>query len=171
MTAQTTDSDTVQTEEPGAQLEAEMQAELEADMQKEKTAEISMEIMTETPEDGPRTLPNSGVDASLHLLSPYLESIHLEVPQLNLTAASINLRAKVQANQKHANERSVRQYGKQRSVKTFQSMQKVSVAVLTLDRASTDDKRIFGRVLEVYEDNIACHEAGKKNCLPDCANI
>ena len=121
-------------------------------MQKEKTAEISMEIMTENPEDGPGTPPNSGVDASLHLLSPHLESIHLEVPQLSLTAASIGLRAKVQANQKHAKERSVRQYGKQRSVKTFHPMHKVGVAVPTLDRASTVDKRIFGRVLEVYED-------------------
>lgn len=56
------------------------------------------------------------------------------------------------SNQLHANERAVRQYGKQRLVKVFEIDDKVSVAVLALDRASTDDKRIFGRIIRIVGD-------------------
>lgn len=38
---------------------------------------------------------------------------------------------------------------KQRQFRTFALFDQVSVAVPALDRASTDDKRIFGRVIEI----------------------
>ena len=44
------------------------------------------------------------------------------------------------------------QYGKQRKTTTFELGDKVSVAVLALDRASTDDKRLFGQVVGIYEE-------------------
>ncbi len=62
------------------------------------------------------------------------------------------LRQQVRINQEHANQRSQRQYGKQRRVTTYQIGDKVSIAVPALDRAPTDDKRIFGKVIGVREE-------------------
>lgn len=86
-------------------------------------------------------------------MSPHISSLRLNEQPLTAAVESKNAhRAQVHINQLHANERAVRQYGKQQSVKVFEIDDKVSVAVPALDRASTDDKRIFGRISRVVED-------------------
>ena len=50
------------------------------------------------------------------------------------------------------NKRAQRQYGKQRQTTTYETGDKVSVAVPALDRISIDDQRIFGRVIDVIEE-------------------
>ena len=83
-------------------------------------------------------------------MSPHISSLRLTEQSLTAAVETNNaLHAQVHINQLHANERAVRQYGKQRSVKVFEIDDKVSVAVPALDRASTDDKRIFGRISRV----------------------
>lgn len=62
------------------------------------------------------------------------------------------IRQHVIVNQSIANERSIRQVGQQRNVVALKEGDPVSVAVPALDRASTDDKRVFGRVITVYEE-------------------
>lgn len=58
--------------------------------------------------------------------------------------------AHIYANQLYANEWSINQYGKQRSVKVFAIGAKVSIAVTALDRASTDNKRVFVQVINNF---------------------
>ena len=53
-------------------------------------------------------------------------------------------------NQLHANKRSIWQFGKQRAVRFYKNGDSVSVAVPALDRASTDDKRIFGQIIRIH---------------------
>ncbi len=102
----------------------------------------------------PVTPPNLPVnEEELGDLSPHISSLQLTDQSLAAAAESSNaFRAQVHIIQLHANERAVRQYGKQRSVKGFKVDDKVSVAVPALDRASTDDKRIFGRIIRVVGD-------------------
>lgn len=92
----------------------------------------------------PITPPNPPVDEELADLSPHISSLRLNKEFLIAAIESNNaLCAQVHINQLHANERAVCQYGKQQLVKVFEIDDKVSVAVPALDRASTDDKRIF----------------------------
>ncbi len=82
---------------------------------------------------------------NLQALSPQMQFLKLNPGSLReTTESSSTFRAHIHANQLHANERSICQYGKQRAVKVFAIGDKVSIAVPVLDRASTDDKRIFG---------------------------
>ena len=76
----------------------------------------------------------------------------LRIEQQHLVAQKPMLRQQVRNNQQYANERSKRQYDKQRQITTFELGDQVSVAVPALDRASTNDKRIFERVIGVIED-------------------
>ena len=118
--------------------------------------DTQMREITESDTAGPSTPPNrtpkEGLLVNPDLLSPQLDRLRLarresnEPQELDSTPTTA-LRQQVQVNQKHANERSQRQYGKQRQVRTFALFDQVSVAVPALDRASTDDKRIFGRVI------------------------
>ena len=114
------------------------------------------------PEDKHPTTPTNsrpeGLLVDPDLLSPYLDRLAID-PQGEESSdnflplsPTLPIRQQVQINQKHANERSKRQYGKQRHIITFEIGDQVSVAVLALDRAVTDDKRIFGRVIDVNED-------------------
>lgn len=64
--------------------------------------------------------------------------------------SSSTCRAPIHANQIHTNKRSIRQYGKQRSVKVFAIGDKISIALPILDRASVDDKRVFGQVIKNF---------------------
>ena len=103
----------------------------------------------------PVTPPNSrqeeGLPVDPDLLSPRLDRLRLAQPksqELDSTPTTA-LRQQIQINQKHANERSQRQYDKQRQVRRFALFDQVSVAVPALDRASTDNKRIFERVIEL----------------------
>ena len=99
----------------------------------------------------PVTPPEFDLGPDLQSLSP-----HLQVLQLNptsLTEASKASRAfceRIHENQLQANAWSIRKYGKQRAVKNCKVGESVSVAVPALDRASTDDKRIFGQVKQVH---------------------
>ena len=113
----------------------------------------------ETPESDtadPSTSPNrtlkEGLPVDPDLLSPQLDRLRLAhqenaEPQELYSTPTTALRQQVQINQKHANERTQRQYGKQRQVRTFELFDQVSVAVPALDRTSIDDERIFGRVI------------------------
>ena len=101
----------------------------------------------------PITPPNLPIDEKLADLSPHISSLRLIEQFLTVAVESNNaLRAQVHINQLHANERVVRQYGTQRLVKVFEIDDKVSVAVPALDCASTDDKRIFGRISRIVGD-------------------
>ena len=62
------------------------------------------------------------------------------------------LRKKVQANQRHVNERAMKQYGKQRNVRVFEIGNQVSVALPDAVRSSTDDTRAFGVVINIHKD-------------------
>ena len=62
------------------------------------------------------------------------------------------LRKKVQANQRHANERAMKQHGKQRNVRVFEIGDQVSVALPDAVRSSTDDTRAFGVVINIHKD-------------------
>ena len=86
-------------------------------------------------------LPNSSYAPTVPCHLPDL------LPRCCDSTPTTALRQQVQINEKHANERTQRQYGKQRQVRTFELFDQVSVAVPALDRASIDDKRIFGRVI------------------------
>jgi hypothetical protein len=59
----------------------------------------------------------------------------------------------VRANQAQANARAIRQYSKQHTIRVFSQGDKVSIAVPRLDRTSTDDKRVFGKVLDMPKDD------------------
>ena len=93
--------------------------------------------------------PEEGLPVDPDLLSPRLNRLRIEEVDSNPTT---KLRQQVRINQEHANKRSQRQYGKQRQITTYEVGDQVSVAVPALDRASTDDKRIFGRVIAVREE-------------------
>ena len=122
-------------------------------LEEEEAAAVREDSPPETAD--PVTPPNrrqeEGLPVDPDLLSPRLDRLRLaqqdpEPQELDSTPTTA-LRQQVQINQKHANERSQRQYGKQRQVRRFALFDQVSVAVPALDRASIDDKRIFGRVI------------------------
>ena len=107
---------------------------------------------TADPSTPPNRTPEEGLLIDPDLLSPQLDRLRLtrresKEPQELDSTPTTALHQQVQINQKHANKRSQRQYGKQRQVRTFALFDQVSVAVPALNRASTDDKRIFGRVI------------------------
>lgn len=109
------------------------------------------------PSTPPNRRPEDGLPVDPDLLSPQLDRLRLaqqDVEERDELASTFttSLRQQVQINQRHANERSKRQYGKQRQTTTFELGDQVSVAVPALDRASTDDKRLFGRVIGVHKD-------------------
>ena len=80
-----------------------------------------------------------------------MESLQLNPALIAVASqASIAFRDRIHENQLHANKRSIRQFGKQRAVRSFEFEEAVSVAVLALDRASTDDKRAFGQVIRIH---------------------
>ena len=83
------------------------------------------------------------------LLSPHINRLRINLPHESDDSPSTQLRQQVRLNQVYANKRSQRQYGKQRQVTTYQKGDQVSVTVLALDRISTDDKRVFGRVIDI----------------------
>ena len=99
----------------------------------------------------PVTPPEFDLDPDLQSLSPHLQTLQLNPTSLNkANESSRAFRERIHENQPHANERSIRQYRKQRAVKSFKVGESVSVAVSALDRVSTDDKRIFRRVKKVH---------------------
>ena len=120
----------------------------------QEAAAAREDISPSTPD--PTTPPNyrqeDGLPVDPDLLSPQLDRLRLEQletqqpRELDCTPTTA-LRQQVQINQKHANERSQRQYGKQRQVRTFDLGEQVSIAVPALDRASTNDKRLFRRIV------------------------
>ncbi len=88
---------------------------------------------------------------NLQALSTQMQSPKLNPESLREGAeSSSTFQAHIHANPLHANEQSIRQYGKQRAVKGFAIRDKVSIAVPALDPASTDEKRIFGLVIKSF---------------------
>ena len=104
---------------------------------------------TPGPSTPPLHGPEEGLPVDPDLLSPRLNRLRIEEVDSDPTT---KLRQQVRINQEHANKRSQRQYGKQRTITTYEIGDQVSVAVPALDRASTDDRRIFGRVISVREE-------------------
>jgi len=56
---------------------------------------------------------------------------------------------KVRTNQQAANQRAYRSYSKQKTIAVFEKGDRVSIAVDKLDRMSTEDKRVFGIVIDI----------------------
>ncbi len=104
---------------------------------------------TPEPSTPPNRSPEEGLPVDPDMLSPQLDRLRIDLPQKLDSTPTTALRQKVQINQQHANERAKRQYGKQRQTSTYNIDDKVSVAVSALNRAVTDDKRIFERVIDV----------------------
>lgn len=124
--------------------------------QEEDTALSRERQVSQTPEPStpPNRRPEDGGPVDPDLFSPQLDRLRIEHsdPQELDSTPTTALRQQVRINQSHANERSKRQYGKQRQVTTFELGDQVSVAVPALDRTSTDDKRLFERIIDVKED-------------------
>ncbi len=98
----------------------------------------------------PVTPPELILDPELQSLSPHMESLQLNPASITeASEASTLFRDRIHDNQLHANERSIRQLGKQRAVRSFEIGEAVSVAVPALDRASIDDKRVFGQIIRI----------------------
>ncbi len=92
-------------------------------------------------------------DYNLQALSPKMQSLKFNPGSFREVVKSSNtFRPYIHTNQLHANEPSIRQYDKQRGVKIFVIGYKVSIAVPVLDCASTDDKRIFGQVIQSFDN-------------------
>lgn len=99
----------------------------------------------------PVTPPEFDLDSVLQSLPPHLRFLQLNPTSANeASKASRAFRERIQENQLQANQQSIRQYRKQRGVKNFKVGESVSIVVLALDRASTDDKQSFGQVKIVY---------------------
>ena len=107
---------------------------------------------TPEPSTPPPCRPEEGLLVDPDLLSPHLNRLRIDPPQEVDSDPITQLREQVRINQQHANKRSQRQYGKQRQITTYQVGDQVSVAVPALDRASTDDKWLFGKVIAVREE-------------------
>ena len=118
--------------------------------------EVQTVVAGEINTASPVTPPNRGLEEGLpvdsDLLSPQLTRLQLEPSEEIINPSSPVLRQQVRVNQQHADKRTRRQYGKQRQITTFEIGDQVSVAVPALDRATTDDKRMFGRVINVKEE-------------------
>ena len=91
------------------------------------------------------------LDPGRQSLSPHLQSLQLNPALLaEASEASDAFCERIHENQLQANEQSIRQYGKQCAVRNFEVGEPDSIAVPALDRASTDDKRIFGQVKQAH---------------------
>lgn len=99
----------------------------------------------------PSTLPSRPLNNNPQALSPQMQSLKLNPEFLReAVESSCNFSAYINANQLYANEWSISQYDKQRSVKVFAMGAKVSIAVTALNRASTDNKRVFGQAINNF---------------------
>ncbi len=101
---------------------------------------------TPNPFTPPNSRPEGGLAVDPDLLSPRFDKFQIESGPID------PIRQQVRTAQTYANMLAKRKYGKQRQITTYDIGDKVSVAVLALDRASADDKRIFGRVIDVIEE-------------------
>lgn len=106
----------------------------------------------------PKTPQNEERGEPDDLLSPPLNALKLGAPgdrskvqELDSTPTTA-ARVRALKYQKAAQERSMKQFGKQRNVHVYEVGQKVSVGIPREDRSSTDDKRVFGRVIQVFEE-------------------
>ena len=141
--------------------EVELEAQVEAVMQGVLKSEVSKPKI----EQGlPKTSPNLEVDAGINMLSLNLKPLLLRLSKLKLDVQVRNRRNEIQINQKHANERFVRQYGIQRSVKVFELYQKISAAVSALNRAFIDGKRIWVWGGRGGEEGVGTGKGAQLNC-------
>ena len=110
----------------------------------------------EVPHTPPRAQPISGTDPDPNLLSPSMEALQLGNPrqyvaELDSTPTTA-VRQNVAVFQKRAEARSIRAWGKQRQIRVYSIGDQVSVSIPHDVRASTDDKRVLGKVINVFED-------------------
>lgn len=103
------------------------------------------------PETPPRDDQNEGTNRPGDMLSPSMGALRLEAQELDSTPTTA-VRIKALEYQKGAQARSIKAYGKQRRVQIYAVGQNVSVAIPREDRSSTDDKRLFGKVIRVVEE-------------------
>ncbi len=119
---------------PEVELEAQLKAAMQGVLKAEglKAEVLKSEISRpEIEHELSKTFPNLEVNADINMLAFNLKPLFLELSKLKLDVQVRNRRNEVQINQKHANERFVRQYDKQRSVKVFELHQK-SVSLFLL---------------------------------------
>ncbi len=80
-----------------------------------------------------------------------MESLQLNPASIaEASQASTAFRDQIHENQLYANERSIWQFEKQLAVRFFEIREAVGVAVPALDRASIDDKRVFGQLIHIH---------------------
>ena len=99
----------------------------------------------------PKTPPNERNHEPGDVLSPSLGAMNLGAQELDSTPTTA-ARIRAVKYQKAAQERSIKQYGKQRRVQVYEVGQKVSVGIPREDRSSTDDKRVFGKVIQAFDE-------------------
>ncbi|MCJ1347946.1 hypothetical protein MMC31_006176, partial [Peltigera leucophlebia] len=91
------------------------------------------------------------LDPGLQSLPSHLQSLQLNPTSLAEACETSNaIRERIHENQLQVNKRPIRQYGKQHAMRNFEIGESVGVAVPAFDRASRDDKRIFGQVKKVH---------------------
>ena len=110
------------------------------------------------PSTPPKDRANESDSGTDDMLSPSLGALRLgnrgnrsgihELDSTPTTAARIG----VKEFQQRAQARSIKQYGKQRRVQVYEIGQNVSVAIPREDRSSTDDKRLFGKVIMSFPE-------------------
>ena len=99
------------------------------------------------------TPPSHPLNNNLQALSPQMQSLKLNPESFREAAESSSIfQAHFHANQLYSNKWSICQYGKQRGVKIFAIRDKLSGVVPILNPASTDDKCIFGRVIQNFDN-------------------
>lgn len=98
-----------------------------------------------TSERLPVTPPEFYLDPDFESFSPHLQYLQLNPTSLaEGNEASNAFREHIHKNRPQVNERSIRQD------RNFEVGKSVGVAVLALDRASTDDNRIFGQAKQAH---------------------
>lgn len=99
----------------------------------------------------PVTPPEFYLDPDFESFSPHLQYLQLNPTSLaEASEASNAFREQIHKNRPQVNERSIRQDRKQRVMRNFEVGKSVGVAVLAIDRASTDDDRIFGQAKQAH---------------------
>ena len=105
------------------------------------------------------THPQNDTTIDGELLSPSMRRLQLadESSRANALAElegtpTTQYRVNSVVHAERARERSKKQYGKQRQVQVFEVGDQVSVAIPAEVRTTTDDKRVLGKVINVFEE-------------------
>ncbi len=107
------------------------------------------------------------------ILNTDFQSLSLDIESLQIYLAAIAevsfvprvFRDHIYENQLHTNKQSIWQFGKPYNVWSFKIAEIVIVAVPALDRASTNNKEVFGQVVHIHSG--FNHEIGTKYGMLD----